>query len=85
VEVQGYEPDKHERQEDDPLRISLELLDDLRRRGERVVLLDVRTDVAYRDSPVRAAAAVRVPPERAGAVVSSWGLPLDTWLVSYCT
>jgi NhaP-type Na+/H+ or K+/H+ antiporter len=75
----------HERQEEDPLRISLEQLEDLRRRGERVVLLDVRTDASYRDSPVRAAAAVRVPPERAVAVVSSWGLPLDTWLVSYCT
>ena len=75
----------HPRQEDDPLRITLDQLDALTRRGERVVLLDVRTDAAYRDSPVRAAGAVRVPPERAVEVVSSWGLPLDTWLVSYCT
>ena len=75
----------HERQEEDPLRISLERLDALLRGGERVVLLDVRTPAAYRESAVRARGAVRVLPDRGVAVVSSWGLPFDTWLVSYCT
>jgi hypothetical protein len=84
--VEPPRPDApHPRQEKDPLRIGPEGLDELVRRGERVALLDVRTDSAYRESAERARGAVRVPPERAVEVVSSWGLPLDTWLVSYCT
>jgi len=66
-------------------RISLQQLDDLLRRGERVVLLDVRKEPGYRDSATRAAGAIRVPPDRARETVSALGLPLDAWLVSYCS
>lgn len=69
----------------DPERIDLAGLDELTRRGARVVLLDVRTDNAYASASERAAGAVRVPPERAVPVVSAMNLPPDTWLVSYCT
>jgi sodium/hydrogen antiporter len=66
-------------------RISLQQLDDLLRRGERVVLLDARKEPAYQDSATRAAGAIRVPPDRATETVSALGLPRDAWLVSYCT
>ena len=66
-------------------RISLAQLDDLARRGEPVVLLDVRKEPEYRDSATRAAGAIRVAPDRAPATVSALGLPRDAWLVSYCS
>ena len=69
----------------DPERITLEELAELERRGEPVVLLDVRSEGAYRESSERARGAVRVPPDNAVEVVGAWGLPPDTWLVSYCT
>ncbi len=68
-----------------PDRISLAQLDDLLRRGERVVLLDVRKEPGYRDSATRAAGAIRVPPDRATDTVSALGLPQDAWLVAYCS
>jgi len=68
-----------------PDRISLAQLDDLLRRGERVVLLDVRKEPGYRDSATRAAGAIRVPPDRAAQTVSALGLPRDAWIVAYCT
>ncbi|MGH7700187.1 MAG: cation:proton antiporter [Gemmatimonadales bacterium] len=63
-------------------RITLEELDDLRRRGERVVILDARKQDT---DPTRAAGAIRVPPDRAVETVSALGLPRDAWLASYCT
>lgn len=66
-------------------RISLAQLDDLLRRGERVFILDVRKDDGYEASATSAAGAIRVPPDRATASVSAFGLPPDAWLVSYCT
>jgi len=66
-------------------RISLAQLDDLLRRGEPVVILDVRKDDAYRASATQGAGAIRVAPDRATEVVSALGLPMDAWLVSYCT
>ena len=41
-----------------PDRISVAQLDDLLRRGERVLLLDVRKEPGYQDSATRAAGAV---------------------------
>jgi sodium/hydrogen antiporter len=66
-------------------RITLAELDELARKGERLVLLDVRTEDAYRNSATTAAGAIRVPPDRATETVSALGLPKDAWLVSYCT
>jgi len=68
-----------------PDRISLAQLDDLLRRGERVVLLDVRKEPAYRASATRAAGAIRVPPDRATDTVRAVGLPRDAWLIAYCS
>jgi rhodanese-related sulfurtransferase len=71
----------------DPLRITLAELDDLLRRGERVVLLDARKPDSYEASATVAQGAIRVPPppDRAVETVSALGLPQDAWLVSYCT
>jgi rhodanese-related sulfurtransferase len=66
-------------------RITLAELDELRRKGEKVFLLDARTADAYRNSATQAAGAIRVPPDRATETVSALGLPQDAWLVSYCT
>ncbi len=66
-------------------RITFAGLDELRRRGEQVVLLDVRKDGNYAGSAMRAAGARRVPPTRPVETVSAFGLPPDAWLVSYCT
>jgi NhaP-type Na+/H+ or K+/H+ antiporter len=67
-----------------PDRISLDQLDDVVRRGERVFILDARKEAAYRDSATRAAGAIRVAPDRATETVSALGLPREAWLVSYC-
>ncbi|HEX5759840.1 MAG TPA: cation:proton antiporter [Thermoanaerobaculia bacterium] len=69
----------------DPERITLAQLAELERRGEPLAILDVRTESAYRETSERARGAVRVPPDRAVEGVRTLGLPLDTWLVSYCT
>lgn len=66
-------------------RITFAELDELRRRGETVVLLDTRTEDAFRNSATKAAGAIRVPPDRPTETVSALGLPKDAWLVSYCT
>jgi NhaP-type Na+/H+ or K+/H+ antiporter len=70
---------------EDADRLTLAGLDELRRRGESVVLLDVRKDGDYAGSATRVAGARRVPPTRPVETVSAFGLPPDTWLVSYCT
>jgi NhaP-type Na+/H+ or K+/H+ antiporter len=70
---------------DDPERITLDGLAELERRGEPVVLLDVRTPASYESTARRAAGAVRAEVEDAVKVVGAMGLPFDTWLVSYCT
>jgi hypothetical protein len=72
-------------EEDLPDRISLTELEGLARRGERVHLLDVRTEASYLSSPSRAAGAVRAPAERTLEVVRRMGLPPGAWIVSYCT
>lgn len=70
---------------DDPERITLEGLAELERRGEPVVLVDVRTPASYEGTAGRAAGAVRAELENVVKVVGAMGLPFDTWLVSYCT
>ena len=68
----------------DAERITMEEMDELVRRGERVVLLDVRTDTAYESESMRAARAIRASPDDAVRVVRVLGQPPDTWLASYC-
>jgi NhaP-type Na+/H+ and K+/H+ antiporter len=68
----------------DAERITIEEVDELVRRGERVVLLDVRTDTAYESESRRAARAIRARPDDAVRAVRVLGLPPDTYLASYC-
>jgi NhaP-type Na+/H+ or K+/H+ antiporter len=87
---EGGDPEEPEDHPDlwdrgDPERIDLAGVDALIARGERVVLLDVRTDNSYASAAERARGAVRVPPERAVPALAAMNLPPDAWLVSYCT
>jgi rhodanese-related sulfurtransferase len=65
-------------------RITVEGVDELRRRGELLVLLDVRRDSDYAGAATRIAGARRVPPTRPVEEVTALGLPPETWFVSYC-
>jgi NhaP-type Na+/H+ or K+/H+ antiporter len=65
-------------------RITLEEVDDLKRHGLPVTVLDVRTDTAFESEDALAQSAVRASPDRAVEVVRTLGLPPDVWLVSYC-
>ncbi|HWP46871.1 MAG TPA: cation:proton antiporter [Candidatus Limnocylindrales bacterium] len=65
-------------------RISLEDLRQLWRLGAPVILLDVRTERTYRDSPYQAQGAIRMPPDHAVERAIELGLPRHAWLVAYC-
>jgi len=56
----------------------------LQARGERVVLLDVRKEGAWRASTVQARGAIRLPPDRARSRAAELALPRHDWLVAYC-
>jgi len=66
-------------------RITLDEMRRLEAVGERVRLLDVRKERAFRESDLRAAGAIRLSPEgnvpRAAAELA---LPRNDWLVAYC-
>jgi rhodanese-related sulfurtransferase len=51
--------------------------------GEKVVVLDVRSDADYRGSLVKIAGAVRISPEQIEAHLSE--LPRDSEVVAYCS
>ena len=68
----------------DDLRITLDEYDELRRRGEPVILLDVRTVAAFDGDPVLAEGALRMPPDTAVFDVQRRDLPRNDWLVAYC-
>lgn len=62
-------------------------LDDLVRleaNGEKVILLDVRTDRSMETSESMAAGAVRLPPENVVPQARKLQLPKDAWLIAYC-
>jgi sodium/hydrogen antiporter len=61
---------------------------DMQRRqaaGEPVVLLDARTERSIGRSDFQAAGAIRFPPEDVVERATIMGLPLDAWLIIYCT
>lgn len=66
-------------------RISLDEVDELRRRGQPVFILDARKEDVYQASATQAAGAIRVSPDAAAESVAALGLPRDAWLISYCT
>jgi sodium/hydrogen antiporter len=65
-------------------RITLDELKRLEANGERVVLLDVRKESAWRESEVKAKGAVRIPPDSARTRAAELALPRHDWLVAYC-
>ena len=67
-----------------PELITFEELDALRAASLPVVLLDVRTARGYDASPLTAAGAVRLRPDRAVESAAALALPREAWLVAYC-
>jgi NhaP-type Na+/H+ or K+/H+ antiporter len=69
---------------DVPERITIGELRELWAHKEPVVLVDVRTDRTYRGDGLRAAGAVRLPPEDAVRTARQLGLEQHATLVVYC-
>ena len=64
--------------------ITLQQLNDLQKSGERVVILDVRTERSIEGSDLKARGAVRLPPEHVAIEARELALPKDAWLIAYC-
>jgi hypothetical protein len=64
--------------------ISIAQYRDLLARGEPTLVLDVRKERAFRESPAMAQGAVRLPPDRAAPLAAELALPREAWLVAYC-
>jgi len=64
--------------------ISLEELDRLQKSGDKVILLDVRTDRSRDTSELQAEGSIRMPPENVVAQARELGLPKEAWLIAYC-
>jgi hypothetical protein len=64
--------------------ITLDELDRLRRSGENVILLDVRTERSFEGSETKAEGAVRMPPEHVVDQARELKLPKEAWLIAYC-
>ncbi len=65
-------------------RITLDRVQTLQAKGEPVVLLDARKDGAWAESEVKAAGAIRIPPDDAALRAAELALPRNAWLVAYC-
>ncbi|MCU0490100.1 MAG: cation:proton antiporter [Chloroflexaceae bacterium] len=66
-------------------RISIPEMERLRGTGETVIVLDVRTERSIGRSDMQAKGSIRFPPEDVVERATVMGLPLDAWLVTYCT
>jgi len=64
--------------------ISLEELDQLQNSGEKVILLDVRTERSRETSDSQAEGSIRMPPENVVQQARKLKLPNDAWLIAYC-
>ena len=64
--------------------ITLEELDQLQKSGEKVILLDVRTERSRETSDSQAAGSVRMPPENVVQQARELKLPKEAWLIAYC-
>jgi hypothetical protein len=66
-------------------KITLDEVRRLQAAGERVQLLDVRTERTYSETDTQARGAIRLPPEGNVAVrAAELALPRHDWLVAYC-
>ena len=64
--------------------ITLDELDRLQKSGDKVILLDVRTERSMETSESMAQGAVRMPPERVVNQARKRQLPKEAWLIAYC-
>ncbi len=64
--------------------ITLEELDQLQNSGEKVLLLDVRTERSLETSDSQAEGSIRMPPENVVQQARKLKLPNDAWLIAYC-
>ena len=64
--------------------ITLEDLEQLQKSGDRVVLLDVRTERSRDTSDFQAKGSVRMPPENVVIQAKELKLPKEAWLIAYC-
>jgi NhaP-type Na+/H+ or K+/H+ antiporter len=64
--------------------ITLEEFERLRRLGEKIILLDVRTERSMETSESMAQSAVRMPPDHVVDQARELNLPKDAWLIAYC-
>ena len=64
--------------------ITLEELDRLQQAGEKVILLDVRTERSMETSESMAQGAVRMLPEHVVDQARKRQLPKEAWLIAYC-
>jgi rhodanese-related sulfurtransferase len=64
--------------------ITLEEFEQLEKSGEKVILLDVRTERSRESSESQAKGSVRIVPEGVVAQANKSKLPKDAWLIAYC-
>ncbi len=65
--------------------VSIEEMQQLRERGEPVIVLDARTDRSYEGDHENADGAIRFLPDRAvEPQATALGLPRDAWLIPFC-
>lgn len=64
--------------------ITLEEFGRLQQSGEKVILLDVRTERSRESSESQAKGSVRMPPENVVPQAREMKLPKDAWLIAYC-
>ena len=64
--------------------ITLEELDRLQKSGDKIILLDVRTERSRDTSDLQARGSVRMPPENVVRQARELALPKEAWLIAYC-
>ena len=64
--------------------ITLEELDQLKKSGDKVIILDVRTERSRDTSDQQAQGSVRLPPDDAVLQARKMNLPKEAWLIAYC-
>ena len=64
--------------------VTLEELERLQKSGEKVIIVDVRTERSRDTSDQQAEGSVRIVPENVAVQAKNLGLPKDAWLIAYC-
>jgi NhaP-type Na+/H+ or K+/H+ antiporter len=64
--------------------ITIDELDRLRNSGEKIIILDVRTDRSLETSETMIQGALRMPPDYVVDQARELRLPKDAWLITYC-